>query len=190
MAKKSVKPTTALLVTPVALISCQNPGEKANIITLAWVGVVNSDPPMISIAIRPSRHSYGIIKKTREFVANIPGTNILKAMDFCGTASGSKVDKFSIAQLTPVPGEKVKSPLIQECPVNLECVVKQILPLGSHDLFLGEIVALHIDEEIQDEKGRVDMLRAKPFAYCPGPSEYWSLGNKLEKYGYTKGQWK
>ena len=187
MPKNSLKPTSALLVTPVVLVTCQDEGAMPNIITLAWVGVVNSDPPMISIAIRPQRHSYGIVKRTGEFVANLPTTGILKEMDFCGVASGSKLDKFSTTKLTPMNAEKVKAPLIKECPVNLECRVKQVIPLGSHDLFLGEVVAAHMDSEIQDEKGRMDVGKAKLFAFCAGPAEYWSLRERIGGYGFTKG---
>ncbi len=188
MSKKSVKPTVALLLTPVVLVTCQEEGAKANIITLAWVGVANSDPPMVSIAVRPSRHSYGIIKRTGEFVVNLPPTTILKEMDFCGAVSGSKLDKFSKTRLTPLPAEQIKAPLIKECPVNLECRVKQALSLGSHDLFLGEVVAAHVDTEIQDEKGRMDVGKAKLFAFCTGSTEYWSLGEKIGWYGFTKGK--
>ncbi|MCX5914856.1 MAG: flavin reductase family protein [Deltaproteobacteria bacterium] len=188
MPKKSMKPTSALLITPVVLLTCQDEGAKPNIITLAWVGVANSDPPMISVAIRPDRHSHGIVKKTGEFVANLPTTEMLKEMDFCGVASGSKVDKFSETHLTSLPAEKVKAPLIKECPVNLECRVKQFIPLGSHDLFLGEIVAVHMDTEIQDERGRLDIAKSKLFAFHPGAMEYWSLGEKIGKYGFTKGK--
>jgi flavin reductase (DIM6/NTAB) family NADH-FMN oxidoreductase RutF len=188
MPKKSLKPTSAVLLTPVVLISCQDEGVKPNIITLAWVGVANSDPPMISIAIRPERHSYAIIKRTGEFVANLPTTAILKEMDFCGVVSGSKLDKFSTTRLTPLAAEKVKAPLIKECPVNLECRVKQVIPLGSHDLFLGEVVAAHVDTEIQDEKGRIDIGKAKLFAFCAGATEYWSLGERIGGYGFTKGK--
>ena len=188
MPKKSLKRTSALLVTPVVLVTCQDEKERPNIITLAWVGVANSDPPMISIAIRPQRHSYRIIKRTGEFVANLPTTAILKEMDFCGVVSGSKLDKFSTTQLTPMAAEKVKAPLIKECPVNLECRVKQVIPLGSHDLFLGEVVAAHMDIEIQDEKGRIDISRGKLFAFCAGATEYWSLGERIGRYGFTKGK--
>ncbi len=188
MSKKSVKPTIGLLLTPVVLVTCQEEGAKANIITLAWVGVANSDPPMVSIAIRPARHSYGIIKRTGEFVVNLPTTTTLKEMDFCGSVSGSRLDKFSMTRLTPLPAEKIKAPLIKECPVNLECQVKQSLSLGSHDLFLGQVVAAHVDPEIQDEKGRMDVAKAKLFAFCTGSTEYWSLGEKIGWYGFTKGK--
>jgi flavin reductase (DIM6/NTAB) family NADH-FMN oxidoreductase RutF len=108
-------------------------------------------------------------------------------MDFCGVVSGSKLDKFSTTQLTSMTAEKVKAPLIKECPVNLECRVKQVISLGSHDLFLGEVVAAHMDTEIQDEKGRMDIGKAKLFAFCAGAAEYWSLRERIGGYGFTKG---
>jgi len=188
MPKKSLKPTSAVLLTPVVLVSCQDEGGKPNIITLAWVGVANSDPAMISIAIRPERHSYAIIKRTGEFAANLPTTAILKETDFCGVVSGSKLDKFSTTQLTPMPAEKIKAPLIKECPVNLECRVKQVIALGSHDLFLGEVVAVQMDTEIQDEKGRIDIGKTKLFTFCAGAMEYWSLGERIGRFGFTKGK--
>lgn len=188
MSKQSLKPTSALLLTPVVLVTCREEGGNPNIITLAWVGVANSEPPIISAAIRPERHSHGIIKKTGEFVVNVPSTAILKEMDFCGVTSGSKLDKFLATRLTPATAEKIKAPLIEECPVNLECRVKQVLSLGSHDLFLGEVVAAHMDTAVQDEKGRIDVAKAKLFAFCAGATEYWSLGEKIGRYGFTKGK--
>jgi flavin reductase (DIM6/NTAB) family NADH-FMN oxidoreductase RutF len=188
MPKKIVKMTSHLLLTPVVLVTCQDEGAKPNIITLAWVGVANSDPLMISIAIRPERHSHGIIKRTGEFVANLPPTTLLKEMDYCGIASGNKVDKFSTTHLTALAAEKIKAPLIKECPVNLECRVKQVIPLGSHDLFLGEVVAAHMDSEIQDEQGLIDVGKAKLFAFSAGARDYWSLGERIGKYGFSKGK--
>jgi len=188
MPKKSLKPTSGLLLTPVVLVTCQNGEGKPNIITLAWVGVANSEPPILSIAIRPERHSYGIIKRTGEFAINLPTTKILKEMDFCGVVSGSKLDKFSATRLTPIAAEKIKAPLIKECPVNLECRVKQVIPLGSHDLFLGEVVAAHMDTEVQDEKGRMDLGKARLFPFWAGGAEYWSLGERIGRYGFTKGK--
>jgi flavin reductase (DIM6/NTAB) family NADH-FMN oxidoreductase RutF len=188
MPKKRLKPTNALLVTPVVLVTCQEEEAKPNIINLAWVGVANPDPPMISIAVRPQRHSYGIIKRTGEFVANLPTTTILKEMDFCGVVSGSNLEKFSATQLTPMAAEKVKAPLIKECPVNLECRVKQVIPLGSHDLVLGEVVAAHMDTAIQDEKGQMNIGRAKLFTFCAEARGYWSLGESIGSHGFTKGK--
>lgn len=186
--KKSLKPASALLLTPVVLVTCQEDGGKPNIITLAWVGVVNSDPPMISVSIRPDRYSHRLIRQAGEFVANVPTTAMIREMDYCGVASAKNADKFAATRLTPVPAEKVKAPLIAECPVNLECRVKQSIPLGSHEIFLAEVVALHMDEEVMDPRGRVDMRKASPFAFSPADRGYWSLAERLGEYGFTKGK--
>ncbi len=188
MAKQVVKTSSALLVTPVVLVTCREESGKGNIITLAWVGVASSDPPMISIAIRPERHSHPIVKKSGEFAVNVPAMSILKEMDFCGVASGKKVDKFAATKLTPVPAAKIKAPLIKECPINLECVVKQVISLGSHDLFLGEVVAAHIDDEIRDDKGKIDGRKFDPFVFIAGAGEYWNLAGRVGGYGFTKGK--
>ncbi len=180
--KKS--PWTALFPCPVVLVTCVDSKEKPNIITLAWVGTVCSNPPMMGLGIRPHRHSYGLIERSGEFVVNIPTKDLVKETDFCGTVSGKDVDKFSQTGLTPEPAEKVKPPLIKECPVNIECIVKKIIPLGVHHLFLGEIVHVHVDQEILDEKGRIDFNRASPFVYNQG--EYWSLHRKIGAYGFSK----
>jgi len=188
MGRKSLSPTTMLFPTPVVLVTCVNEGGKPNIITLAWVGVINSDPPMVGISIRPERYSHACVRKAKEFVVNIPTEEIVRKVDACGVLSGKETDKFAAMGWKPVPAEKVKPPLIAECPVQLECQVKQIIPLGSHDLFLGQIVALHVEEDIQKEKGRIDILKAHPFVYCPGAREYWNLGKILGIHGFTKGK--
>jgi len=188
MARKSLPPTTMLFPTPVVLVTSVNEAGKPNVITLAWVGVINSEPPMVGISIRPERYSYACIKGLREFVVNLPSEKIVRKVDACGVLSGKETDKFSSTGLNPVPAEKVKPPLINECPVQLECQVKQIIPLGSHDLFLGQIVALHVKEEVQKEKGRIDISKALPFVYCPGAHEYWNLGKCIGHYGFTKGK--
>jgi len=188
MGRKSLLPTTMLFPTPVVLVTCVNEGEKPNIITLAWVGVVNSEPPMIGISIRPERYSYACVKGTREFVVNLPTEEMVRKVDACGVLSGKETDKFSSMGLKPVPAQKVKPPLIDECPVQMECQVKEIIPLGSHDLFLGQIVALHVKEEVEKEKGRIDITKVLPFVYCPGAYEYWNLGKCIGHYGFTKGK--
>lgn len=180
--KKS--PWAALFPCPVVLVTCVDSKGKPNIITLAWVGTVCSNPPMLGLGIRPHRYSYGLIERSGEFVVNIPTKEILKETDFCGTVSGKDVDKFSQTGLTPEPAEKVKPPLIKECPVNIECVVKKKIPLGVHHLFLGEIVHVHVDQEILNEKGRIDFNRASPFVYNQG--EYWSLHRKIGVGGFSK----
>jgi flavin reductase (DIM6/NTAB) family NADH-FMN oxidoreductase RutF len=183
MTKKVLDAQTILFPLPAVMVSCQYMNEKPNIITLAWVGVVCSEPPMVGIAIRKNRFSYDIIRKSGAFVVNVPKGDQLQATDFCGTHSGRDVDKFAQMKLTAVPGEKTKAPLIEECPVNLECVVRQELELGSHNLFIGEIVATHIDSEYLNEKGHLDVGKMKLFCYCPKAHEYRSVGDVLGQYG-------
>jgi flavin reductase (DIM6/NTAB) family NADH-FMN oxidoreductase RutF len=188
MGRKSLPPTPLLFPTPVVLITCVDQKGRPNIITLAWAGVVNSEPPTIGISIRPGRYSHGCIKESREFVVNLPSEEMVRGVDACGVVSGREMDKFALTGWSAVPGQRVKAPLIDESPVQMECEVRQILPLGSHDLFLGEVVALHVKEEVQKEKGRIDILKALPLTYCPGAQEYWGLGKHLGLYGFTKGK--
>jgi len=177
-----------LFPTPVVLVTCVDEAGKPNIITLAWVGTINSEPPMIGISIRPERYSHACVKRSREFVVNLPTEEMVRKVDACGVLSGKEMDKFASTGLKPIPAQKLKPPLIDECPVQMECKVKEIISLGSHDLFLGEIVALHVKEEVQKEKGRIDITKALPFVYCPGAREYWNLGKRIGHYGFTKGK--
>jgi len=179
-------PWPALFPCPVVLVTCVDSNGKPNIITLAWVGVACSDPPMLGLGIRPHRYSYGIIEASGEFVVNIPTVEILKETDFCGVVSGQDVDKFSETGLTAEPAEKVKPPLIKECPVNIECVVRQKIPLGVHHLFIGEVTCVHVDQAVLDEKGRIDFSKVSPFVYNQG--EYWSLHQKIGVHGFSKQQ--
>jgi len=188
MGRKSLSPTALLFPTPVVLVTCVDQVGKSNIITLAWVGVVNSDPPMIGISIRPERYSHACVKRSKEFVVNLPSEEMVKKVDACGVLSGKEIDKFASMGWKQVPAQKVRPPLIDECPVQLECKVKEILFLGSHDLFLGEVVGLHIKEEVQKEKGRIDITKALPLVFCPGANEYWNLGKCIGHYGFTKGK--
>ncbi|MEI9479234.1 MAG: flavin reductase family protein, partial [Deltaproteobacteria bacterium] len=146
MARKNLPPATLLFPTPVVLVTCVDEEGKPNIITLAWAGVVNTDPPMIGISIRPHRYSHACVKRTREFVVNLPSEEMVRKVDACGVISGRDVNKFATMGWTPVPAEKVKAPLIDECSVQLECQVKEILSLGTHDLFIGQVVAVHVKE--------------------------------------------
>ncbi len=184
MSKKLLKPSTALNPVPAVMISCSNLAGENNIITIAWVGTLCSEPPMVGIGVRKSRFSYDMIKETGEFVVNVPGENMAWATDFCGTNSGKNVDKFGELELTPIPGQKVKAPLIAECPINLECKVTQVLELGSHDLFVGEIIAVHAEDEILDDDGRLSMEKAKLITY--GSGVYWRLGQPLGSTGFSK----
>lgn len=169
---------------PVVLVTCVDSKGKPNIITLAWAGTVCSDPPTLGLGIRPHRYSYGLIEASGEFVVNIPTKEILREADFCGTVSGRDVDKFSATGLTPEPAEKVKPPLIRECPVNIECVVREKIPLGSHHLFLGEVVSVHVDQDILNDEGGVDFTKVAPFVY--NQREYWSLHQKIGVHGFSK----
>ena len=141
---------------------------------------------MVSLAIRPSRHSHGLIKATQEFVVNMPTADQLEKVDYCGMVSGRQVNKFAICGFTPIAGSVVNAPVIAECPVNLECTVYQILSLGVHDLFLGRIVAVHGDETVLDEKGQVDLSRANAIAYVT--HNYYRVAEHLGSYGFTKGR--
>jgi len=182
--KVSKNPYNALFPCPVVLVTSVNSSGKPNIITLAWAGTVCSEPPMIGLGINPKRYSYTLIDESGEFVVNIPTTSILKSTDLCGTVSGRDVDKFAETGLSPEPSEKVKPPLIKECPVNIECAVKNKIPLGSHHLFLGEVVLVHVDEELLNSSGRIDFTKAAPFVYSM--REYWNLKHKIGIHGLSK----
>ena len=171
------RPSALLYPCPVVLVTCVDEEGRPNIIPLAWVGIACSEPPTIGVAIRPQRHSYGLIKETGEFVVNIPTADILRETDYCGEVSGRDHDKFAETGLTPEPARRVGPPLIEECPVNLECTLRRIVKLGVHDLFLGRVVAVHVDQAILDEGGRVDYAKARPLVFNHG--EYWSLGEMV-----------
>lgn len=179
----SMKPGTLLAPVPAVMVSCGRAGETPNIVTLAWVGTVNSDPPMCSISVRPSRHSYGIIRETGEFVINLVGEGQLKATDFCGVKSGRDVDKFAACGLTPAPVEGFTAPAIAECPLYLACKVTNALDLGSHTMFLGEIKRLGVRRELLNDSGAVDFGKAALVAYNHGV--YYRLGEALGFFGYS-----
>ena len=183
MSKQFWKPSNMLYPLPAVMVSCAREGEKPNILTLAWVGTICSDPVMVSISVRPERYSYNIIKETKEFVINLTTEELARATDYCGVRSGKDVDKYKEMKLTPQPSKKIKAPGIAESPVNIECKVKDIVPLGSHHMFIAEVVGVNVDEDLLDEKGRLDLRKAKLLAYSHG--EYMSLGRKLGKFGYS-----
>jgi flavin reductase (DIM6/NTAB) family NADH-FMN oxidoreductase RutF len=182
MAKVSKQPGAYLYPLPASLVSC-GPVGAPNIITLAWVGCLCSEPPVVGVSIRPSRHSHGLVKASGEFVVNVPTAGMVRAVDVCGTVSGRDANKFEAVGLTPVPAQAVRTVLIRECPVNLECRVTQVLPLGSHDLFLGQVVAVHVEEALLDAGGELDLTRAQALVY--GGHAYWAIGPRLERQGYT-----
>lgn len=183
MAKDIWKPGTVLYPVPAVMVSCGTMEEESNIITIAWTGTVNSDPPMTYISIRPERHSYQIIKSSGEFVINLTNESLVKACDFCGVRSGSNMDKFEQMQLTKAKASKLNAPLIYESPVNIECKVKQIIPLGSHDMFLAEVVAVNVSDEYYDKTGKFHFDNTNPICYSHG--QYYSLGKNLGKFGFS-----
>ncbi len=186
MSKKIYDPITALVPLPAAMVSCQKPNEKPNIITISWTGIVCSEPPMLSISVRKNRFSYDIIKSTGEFVVNITTHSLVKATDICGIVSGKDHDKFELAGLTPETASKVRVPMIEESPINLECQTRSIIELGSHDVFIAEIVATHIEDDVLDSDGRIDIRKLDPLAYCTKARQYWSGFSRMEgRYGFT-----
>jgi flavin reductase (DIM6/NTAB) family NADH-FMN oxidoreductase RutF len=183
MPKIELKPGNQLFPLPACLLTC-GPPEASNIITLAWVGSLCSEPPIMGVSIRPSRHSHSLVATSGEFVLNVPTVEILRAVDYCGSVSGRDTDKWKAMGLTPAPARIVRTALIAECPLNLECRVVQTIRLGSHDLFLGTVVAVHADERILDSRGEIDPGKADPIAY--GGHDYWSLGRHLERQGFAR----
>ncbi|WXG46683.1 MAG: flavin reductase family protein [Candidatus Atabeyarchaeum deiterrae] len=184
--KKELKPSNALYPTPVILVTSVDESDKPNIITLAWAGNLCSVPPQVGISVTPQRYSNGLIRKTKEFVVNIPTEDILKETDYCGLVSGKTVDKFKETKLTPIKASKVKPPLIKECPVSLECKVKNVINIGSHDLFIGETINIDADENVVGQRGNIDFVKLKAVTWNPISLEYYSLGRRLGSIGFSK----
>lgn len=182
--KRTLRGGNMLNPTPVVMVSCGSTLDEYNIITIAWAGTVCSDPPMCSISVRPERHSYGIIKKEGAFVINLVNKQLTLYADWCGVRSGKKYNKFVETGLTPIRATKVNAPMIEESPVNLECKVTQVIPLGSHDLFLAEVVAVHVNEKLFSPKtDAIDLRRADLVTYSHG--HYYTLGDILGKFGFS-----
>ncbi|HKK69317.1 MAG TPA: flavin reductase family protein [Bacteroidales bacterium] len=178
------KPGTMLYPLPAVMVSCGNTPEKHNIITIAWTGIVNSNPPMCYISVRKSRHSYDLIKEAGGFVINLTNKDLTKATDWCGVRSGKDYDKFKEMQLTPIPAEKVDAPMIKESPLNLECKIHSITELGSHDMFLAEIVAVHGDPQYVDQgTGEFNLAAAEMITYMHG--KYYTVAKKQGKFGHS-----
>lgn len=184
MPKKSLKPFPYLYPAPVLLISTREESGKPHVATICWAGILCSDPPLVGVSVRPTRRSNKLLKNSMEFVINIPSTTSLKETDYCGFTSETDSDKFLTVGFTAVAGEKVKAPLIRECPLNLECAVKQIVPLGSHDLFIAEVVAAHADEKILNGDD-ISVEKLSAFSYCPIVHEYRAIGDKIGTYGFS-----
>ena len=183
MAKQSWKPGNMLYPLPAGMVSVADGKGKDNIITVAWAGTVCTNPPMVSVSIRPERYSYHMIKETGEFVINLTTEDLAFATDFCGVRSGKDTDKFKQTGLTKEKADIVKAPMIKESPVSIECRVKDIRELGSHHMFLAEVVAVHADEAYMDQNNRFDLNRAKPIVYSHG--EYLGTGRKIGTFGYS-----
>lgn len=167
---------------PPVMVSCGDM-VNSNIITVAWTGIINTQPPKTYISVREKRHSYGIIKESGEFVINLTPASLIRSADYCGIYTGAKVDKFAKCALTKESASKVGCPLIAECPMNIECKVTQIIPLGTHDMFLADIVAVNVDEKLIDKSGKLDIRKADLAAFAHG--EYFELGRSLGTFGFS-----
>ena len=178
--KKQLGPSDAFFPLPAAMV-VSGIGDEANIIAIAWIGIVSSTPPTIGISLKNTRHSVGLIRKSGEFTVNIPSSGSFKEIDYCGLASGKDRDKFQDIGFTPVKGSKVNTPIIEECPYNMECRLTKEILLGDYILFLGEIVETHIDGDKFDtsKTGKIDISKVDPLVYSARVREYWSLGEKL-----------
>ena len=195
MGKQNWKPGNMLYPLPAVMVSCQckdtvdpsctNPAlqGKPNIITIAWAGTVCTNPPMLSISVRPERYSYHMIESSGEFVVNLTTEKLAYATDFCGVRSGRDIDKFKELHLTPLPSRHIKAPGIAESPVNIECKVHEILPLGSHHMILADVLGVTVDDTYLDEKGKFDLNSANLITYSHG--EYFLMGKKLGTFGYS-----
>lgn len=184
MGKTCFKPGTLIYPLPVVLVSCGDYDGVRNIITIAWTGTICSDPPMCYISVRKERYSHNLISETGEFVINLTTESLSYATDWCGVKSGRDYDKFKEMHLTPLRGQLVKAPLIAESPLNIECRVKEIKELGSHDMFIAQVVAVDADENLIDKNtGAFQLNHAKPVTYSHG--KYYGLGEKLGGFGFS-----
>lgn len=186
MARQHWRGANLLNPLPVVLVSCTDENGKSNVMTAAWTGAICSDPVMVSVSIRKSRFSHDIIARTKEFVLNLPNEDLTLFTDYVGIYSGKKVDKFNLPgkyKVTAIESEKVKAVTIDECPIALECKVKDILELGSHDCFIAEVVSCSIDDKYLDKDNKLDFKKANLISYCHG--EYYTLGKRIGKFGYS-----
>ncbi len=186
--EKSIKktflpPSLDLYPLPIVLVSCIDVDYKMNILTVSNIGVINHDPPLIYVSIKSNSYSNKIIKRSREFVVNIPSEDLLEYVDFCGNVSGERIDKFKASNLTPVKATHVITPLIDECPVNLECRVQQIITLNSHDLIIAEILGVHVDSNLLGTEQQIKTEDLKPLVYIG--KEYWNVKKCVAKAGFT-----
>lgn len=183
MAKQTWKAGNMLYPLPAVMVSVADKDGNYNIITIGWAGTICTNPPMLSISVRPERYSYHMIEETGDFVVNLTTEELAYATDYCGVKSGREVDKFKELHLTAEKADHVHAPLIKECPVNIECKVVKKEELGSHHMFIAEVKAVHVDDAYMDEKNRFALEKTRPIVYVHG--EYYSLGNLLGTFGYS-----
>ena len=184
MAKIQWKPGTMVYPLPAILVSCGSKEEDFNLITISWTGTINTNPPMLYVSIRPERHSYKIIKESGEFVINLTTKSMAFATDWCGVKSGKDYNKFKEMKLTAIPATHINCPMIAESPINIECRVTQIIPLGSHDMFMAEVINVHASSEFLDPiTGAFDMQKAELIAYSHG--NYYELGQQIGRFGHS-----
>lgn len=183
MAKQTWKPGNMVYPLPAVMVSVTDGKGRDNIITVAWVGTVCTNPPMVSISVRPERFSYDMIKNTGEFVINLTTEKLAYATDYCGVRSGRDLDKFSETGLTREKADFVKAPMIKEAPVSIECRVREIKELGSHHMFLADVLAVHADDAYMDKKNKFDLKLSRPLVYSHG--EYSGIGKPIGTFGYS-----
>lgn len=182
MAKTFWKGSALLAPVPAALVTCGS-GDITNVLTIGWTGIVNTRPPMTYISVRPERYSYKLIKESGEFAINLTTSAMCRETDFCGVRSGRDTDKFAVCGFHTVPAQKISVPIIEECPAALECRVTEAKELGSHTMFLAEIVGIDVDERYIDSKGKLNLQQCGLAAYAHG--EYFALGRKLGDFGFS-----
>lgn len=182
MSKVKFRGSTLLAPVPPVLVSCGSM-DASNILTVAWTGIINTIPPKTYISIRKKRHSYAMIRESGEFVLNLTPASLVRTADYCGTYTGAKVDKFAACNLTRLAAEEVSAPMIAECPLSLCCRVTDVIEMGSHDMFLADIVEVWANEELLDERGKLHIERAELCAYAHG--DYYALGKRIGHFGFS-----
>ncbi|MGI6030186.1 MAG: flavin reductase family protein [Eubacteriales bacterium] len=182
MSKITWRGGTLLAPVPPVLVTCGTM-ERPNLLTIGWTGILSTIPPRTYISVRPERYSHSLIRESGEFVINLTTASMVWATDLCGVKSGREIDKFALCGLTPQPASQVSCPMLQESPLSLECRVQQVIPLGSHDMFLADIVAVNVEESLVDSAGKLHLDKAGLLAYAHG--EYFELGKKLGSFGYS-----
>ncbi len=183
MSKEVWRAGNMLYPLPAVLVSVSDKEGNDNLITVAWTGTICSDPAMVYISVRPSRHSHKMLMETGEFVINLTTKDIAKATDMCGVKSGRDVDKFKDCHLTKEKAKEVNAPLVKESPVNIECKVVEVKKLGTHDMFIANVLCVHADKKYMDENGRFDLDKSRPIVYSHG--QYYETGKKLGRFGFS-----